>query len=393
MADVILVLNAGSSSLKFGLYEIGDGDEPQARSKGQVEDIDEAPRLVVKDAAGATVADEPWPDGAAQPGASVSKLIAWIEGGLGTDTLVAAGHRIVHGGREFSAPCRLDDRTIEALEALTPLAPLHQPKSLAPVRALKRLRPDLPQFGCFDTAFHHRLEPPVSRYALPRAWEKRGVRRYGFHGLSYEHVAHRLGRMSPDLSAKRTVVAHLGNGASLCAMRHGRSVDTSMGFTALDGLMMGTRCGAIDPGVLLYLQQTGGLSVAEVERLLYRESGLLGVSGVSSDMQTLLQSGDPHAAEAVDLFVHMAVREIAAMAASLEGLECLVFTGGIGERSADVRLRICDRLGWLGVRIDRAANLMNAERIQTSDSLSQVLVIAADEEAAMVRRVRPLACR
>jgi acetate kinase len=388
MADLILVLNAGSSSLKFGLYEMDGGTTSQMRIKGQIEHVDDAPRLVAQDASGAPVADERWPIDATEPDALVSNLIAWIEGGLGTDRLAAAGHRIVHGGREFSAPCWLDDGTIDALDALTPLAPLHQHKSLAPVRALQALRPALPQFGCFDTAFHHGLQPPVSRYAIPRAWEEKGIRRYGFHGLSYEHIARRLAKMG--LSAKRAVVAHLGNGASLCAMRDGKSVDTTMGFTALDGLMMGTRCGAIDPGVLLYLQQSGGLSPLDLEGMLYRESCLLGVSGVSSDMQTLLASGEPHAAEAVDLFVHMAVREIAAMAATLGGLECLVFTGGIGERSADVRARICAKLAWIGVDVDKHANVANAERIGKHGGAALVLILPTDEEDTIARSVQVL---
>jgi acetate kinase len=390
MADLILVLNAGSSSLKFALFEIGEGFEPGLRLKGQIEDIEEAPRFIAKEASGGTLAEERWTDDALKPDGLISRLLAWIESRLGTDTLIAAGHRIVHGGREFSAPCVLDDAAIDALDALTPLAPLHQPKSLAPVRALKSLRPDLPQFGCFDTAFHHGLVPPVSRYAIPRAWEAKGIRRYGFHGLSYEHIAHRLSAMVPDMSAKRTIVAHLGNGASLCAMRDGKSVDTTMGFTALDGLMMGTRCGAIDPGVLLYLQQTEGLSVDEVERALYHESGLLGVSGVSSDMQTLLETDDPHAAEAVDLFVHMAVREIAAMAATLGGTDCLVFTGGLGEHAAKVRSLICDRLGFLGVEADQTANAAGAERIGVEDGSVMVLVVAADEEQTIARAVNRL---
>jgi acetate kinase len=387
VADVILVLNAGSSSLKFGLFETGNEATPGAKIKGQIEDADDAPHLIAKDASGAIVADERWSDGAREPYDLIANLLAWIDRRLGSDTLVAAGHRIVHGGREFSAPCRLDNKTIDALDALTPLAPLHQPKSLAPVRALKNLRPDLPQFGCFDTAFHHGLAPPISRYAIPRAWEAKGVRRYGFHGLSYEHVAGRLSEMSPDLSAKRTVVAHLGNGASLCAMRNGKSVDTTMGFTALDGLMMGARCGAIDPGVLLYLQQSEGLSVDDLARVLYHESGLLGVSGVSSDMQTLLESDDPRAAEAVDLFVHMAVREIAAMAATLGGLECLVFTGGIGERAARIRSSICDGLRWLGVETDETANATGADRISADHSAVLGLIVAADEEATIARQV------
>jgi acetate kinase len=274
---------------------------------------------------------------------------------------------------------------MEALDALTPLAPLHQPRCLAPMRTILSLRSEVPQIACFDTAFHHGLAPPVSRFALPRRFEEIGIRRYGFHGLSYEYIAGRLADLSPALAGSRTVVAHLGNGASLCAMRNGQSVDTTMGLTALDGLVMGTRCGAIDPGVLLYLQQALKMSVSEVERLLYHESGLLGVSGISQDARTLLASSDPKAAEALDLFVFRIAREVAAMANSLGGLECLVFTGGIGEHADAVRSAVCARLRWLGVELDPEANDHSRAQISARESRVDVRIIPTDEEIMIAR--------
>jgi len=298
---------------------------------------------------------------------------------------LAVGHRVVHGGQDFVAPVLLTDPIIDALHVLTPLAPLHQPRCLSPIRAILSLRPGLPQVGCFDTAFHHGLAPSVSCFTSPRSFDKHGIRRYGFHSLSFEFVARRLREISPELAGKRTVVAHLGNGASLCAMHDGASIDTTMGLTPLDGLMMGTRCGAIDPGVLLYLQQGLGMSVGEVEHVLYQQSGLLGVSGLSGDMRVLLASDDPRATEAVDLFTFRIAREIAAMANSLAGLDCLVFTGGISEHAQEVRQNICQRLEWLGVEIDRAANDRTDMCIHTERSHVDIRVIAANEEVMIAR--------
>ncbi len=274
---------------------------------------------------------------------------------------------------------------------MTPLAPLHQPRCLAPVRRFTAIRPALTQIACFDTAFHHGLAPPASRFAIPRRFEGRGVRRYGFHGLSFEYVAGRLAEIAPELAAKRVVIAHLGNGASLCALRHGRSVDTTMGLTPLDGLVMGTRCGTIDPGVLLYLQQHEKMSIEDVQHLLYHESGLLGVSGLSADMRTLLASGTEAAREAVELFTFRAAQEIAMMATALEGLDGLVFTGGIGEHAKEIRSAIGARLGWLGVRVDATANEEARERISGNDSAVDVLVIPTNEELAIARHCAALA--
>jgi acetate kinase len=301
------------------------------------------------------------------------------------------GHRIVHGGPQFAAPVAITSEVLAALEALTPLAPLHQPLGLRPVEALARARPQLLQVACFDTAFHHGLQPPVSRYAIPRAYEAKGIRRYGFHGLSYEHIARRLGEISPHLLARKAVVAHLGSGASLCAMQDGISVDTTMGFSALDGLVMATRPGAIDPGILLYLLEEEGMSPKALEEMLYHRSGLLGVSGLSGDMRELLASEDARAREAVELFTFRIARETAALANSLDGLELLVFTGGIGEHAAPIRAMVASRLRWLGVRLDPAANAEAAERIDAPQSAVEIRIIPADEELAIARHTAALA--
>jgi acetate kinase len=382
MPEAILALNAGSSSVKFGLYEIGTGDALELACRG-VLDLGDRPRLTATSGDGGHPVERELPPDAGQ-GAGFGALMDWIEERLGGESLVAAGHRIVHGGRRFVQPVRLTGEVVDAIETLTPLAPLHQPRSLQPIRAVARLRPQLAQVGCFDTAFHQTMDATVARIALPRRYEAEGVRRYGFHGLSYEYVAGRLAAMSPRLAAGRTIVAHLGNGASLCAMRDGRSVDTTMGFSALDGLVMGTRTGSIDPGVLLYLMEQG-VSHADLQHLLYEESGLLGVSGVSSDMRTLCESDDPHASEAVELFTFRAARETAALAATLGGLDGLVFTAGIGEHSAPVRAAICRRLGWLGVAVDEEANAGHAALISTAESAVEVRVIPTDEEIVVAR--------
>ena len=381
MTEAILALNAGSSSIKFGLFETVGG-APRLLAKGVVEDLGPTPRLVAKGPGGEVIEERSW-DGGAAHGAVLGALLDWTEAHLGGDTLAGVGHRIVHGGRAFTGPVRLDASAIAAIDRLTPLAPLHQPRSLEPIRALAALRPGLLQVGCFDTAFHHGLAPPVSRYAIPRHLEADGIRKYGFHGLSYEYIAGKLAELSPGQAAKRTIVAHLGNGASLCALQHGRSLDTTMGFTALDGLIMGTRCGALDPGVVLYLQQAQGLSAKAVEDLLYHQSGLLGVSGLSGDVRTLSESRDPHAAEALDLFGFRAARETAALANTLGGLECLVFTGGVGEHSADVRARICTRLAWLGVGLAAEPGPDGAIGSGPVD----VRIIPTDEEVVIARQV------
>jgi acetate kinase len=304
--------------------------------KGLIDEHEAKPGITVTDAAGNCLFEKRRAPADNDGEALLVDILDWSSDYLADGRLAAIGHRVVHGGRNLHEPTEVTDETIEAMTALTPPAPLHHPRCLSPIRAIRLLRPDLTQVVCFDTAFHHGLAPPVSRFAIPRRFEEMGIRRYGFHGLSFEFIVNRLAEMWPALADKRTVVAHLGNGASLCAMRNGISVDTTMGLTPVDGLMMGTRGGAIDPGVLLYLQQQG-MPLNHLQHMLYQESGLFGVSGLSADMRVLLASHDPRAVEAIELFTFRVAREVAAMANTLGGLECLVFTGGIGEHSAVTR--------------------------------------------------------
>ncbi len=388
MTNAILALNAGSSSIKFGLFEQRPDGDPAQILRGTLEDIGGAPRLIAKRTDGTVLEDRHWAKSASHE-EMLSHTLDWIEHHLGDDSLGAVGHRVVHGGQIFHGPVKLDDDAIAAIARLTPLAPLHQPRSLEPIRALRQLRPELPQVGCFDTAFHRDLPPLAYRYAIPRHLEAEGIRKYGFHGLSYDYIASRLPDIDVDLASKRTVVAHLGQGASLCAMQNGRSFDTTMGFSALDGLVMGTRCGAIDPGVLLYLQKTRGLSAEEVEHILYHESGLLGVSGLSADMRTLEASDDPHAKQAIELFVFHIAREAAALANTLGGLDLLVFTGGIGEHSPAIRAAVCERLSWLGVSVEPASNDRSAHRIDSRNTPVEIRVIPTDEELLIARQVAP----
>jgi len=384
MPDAVLVLNAGSSSLKVSLFELAAGNALRLALHGEVDRIGSAPHFRASDLAGAVLADQDW-DAALDFAPLMTAVLDWIEAHLGDDTLIAVGHRVVHGGADHDQPEPVTPALLDILTALTPLAPLHQPYNLAPIRAIAAARPNLPQIACFDTAFHHGMSATATRLALPRAISAAGVRRYGFHGLSYEYIAGRLRALAPDRAAGRVIAAHLGNGASLCAMHDGRSVDTTMGFTALDGLMMGTRCGSIDPGAVLYLLQQRGLSAAAIEDMLYRRSGLLGVSGLSGDMRSLLASDTTEAAEAIELFVFRAIREIGALTASLGGLDGLVFTAGIGAHAAPVRARICAGLGWLGVSLDPAANAAGAAVISTATSRVEVRVIETDEEAMIAR--------
>lgn len=384
MSDIVLVLNSGSSSIKFGLFDIS-AVEPILLCKGLLDEHEAKPGLVATTPAGETLLDKQRTGSGADGSHVFADVLAFIEEHFGQHRLRAVGHRIVHGGPDYSGPVELTEQVYTRLDALTPLAPLHQPRCLEPVRAIRAMQPALTQIACFDTAFHHGIAPPASRFAIPKRYEERGIRRYGFHGLSFEYVSGRLAEIAPVLAAKRTVIAHLGNGASLCALRDGRSVDTTMGLTPLDGLVMGTRCGTIDPGVLLYLQQHDKLSVEEVQHLLYHESGLIGISGISPDMRTLLASGAAAAREAIDLFTFRAAQEIAVMANTLEGLDCLVFTGGIGEHSKEIRGEIGARLAWLGVHVDPVANDATRERINDSDSAVDVFVIPTNEELTIAR--------
>jgi acetate kinase len=386
VADAVLTLNAGSSSIKFSLFEVGSSERLTLVSHGEVEGIGSAPHFVARDSAGAVLAEQSWADpGQAFP-SLLEAVIGWAESHLGADTLIAIGHRVVHGGALHDRPERVTPDLLIALDKLTPLAPLHQPHNLAPIRAIAAARPELPQVACFDTAFHHTMPAVATRFALPRDYEKAGVRRYGFHGLSYEYIARRLRDVAPDLAQGRVIAAHLGNGASLCGMAAGRSVDTTMGFTALDGLVMGTRCGSLDPGVILYLEEERALTAKQVEELLYRRSGLLGVSGgIASDMRILLASADPQAKQAVELFVYRIAREIGALTSSLGGLDGLVFTAGIGEHAPAIRAMVCARLGWLGVVLDPAANAGHAAIVSAPQSRIAVRVIPTDEEAMIAR--------
>jgi acetate kinase len=395
MADAVLTLNAGSSSIKFSLFEVDKSDQLTLVTRGEVEGIGSAPRFVARDPGGAVLADRSWADPTQDFQSLLEAAIGWVEGHLGADTLMAVGHRVVHGGPDHDRPERVTPNLLAALDKLTPLAPLHEPHNVAPIRAIATLRSRLPQVACFDTAFHHTMPAVAARFALPREYGEAGVRRYGFHGLSYEYIARRLRDVAPELAKGRAIAAHLGNGASLCAMSTGRSIDTTMGFTALDGLVMGTRCGALDPGVILYLEEERGLTTKQVEDLLYQKSGLLGVSGgIASDMRTLLASADSRAKEAIELFVYRIAREIGALTSSLGGLEGLVFTAGIGEHAPAIREMVCARLGWLGVGLDPAANAQNAAIISTPQSRISVRVIPTDEEAMIARHtldiIRPV---
>jgi acetate kinase len=377
MEGCVAVLNAGSSSLKFALYRAGD--PPGLMFHGQIEKIGTGPRLKVADAEGRTVAERQWEASALDHRGATQEIIT-VARQLAAGTPVrAVGHRVVHGGTDYAAPVRVDGGVLKALAQLVPLAPLHQPHNLQPIGFIMEAVPSLPQVACFDTAFH-RTQPLLAQsFALPRELTAEGVRRYGFHGLSYEFIVARLREIDPALAGSRLIVAHLGNGASLCAIRDGRSVASTMGFTAVDGLMMGTRCGALDPGVILYLIDKHGMDARAIESLVYNRSGLLGVSGISSDMRTLRQSDRPEAREAIDLFVYRIVREIGSLAASLGGLDGLVFTGGIGENDARTRAEVVAQCRWLGLELDAARNATGRGRIEASGSIA-TLVIPTDEE-------------
>lgn len=379
MYDALLVINAGSSSLKFAGYVDRGAAELELLGKGQVEGIGTAAYFTVKDETGTLVGEHRWPEGNSVSHADALKyLINWIEENDPDAKVVAAGHRVVHGGLAFSTATLVNDDAMAELEKLVPLAPLHQPHNLSAIRTLAQLDPELPQVACFDTAFH-RTQPPVAQlFALPRSMTEAGVRRYGFHGLSYEYIARRLPDYAPD--ASRVVVAHLGSGASMCAIRDGYSVESTMGFTAVDGLPMGTRTGALDPGVILYCIQELGMDAAGIEKLLYKESGLRGVSGISNDMRDLLRNTQPEAKEAIDLFVYHIAKQTGALAAALEGIDALVFTAGIGEHSPEIREQVCRRAAWLGITFDPEANQARGPRISSENSPVSAWVIPTDEE-------------
>jgi acetate kinase len=387
MAELVLALNAGSSTVKFALFDVA-GPAPVLRYRGLIDGLGHAPTMRVRGGDGGIVAELSWPDGGGlKPVDFAGDILAWIESRLAGETLLAVAHRIAHGGPDFVDPVVLTPAIMEQLAALGPLAPLHQTHNLAMVTAIQRLRPQLVNIGGFDTAFFHDL-PAVARCVpLPAPWPGQGVRRYGFHGLSYSYLQGRLRALKPLGGPARVVFAHLGSGASLCACRDGQPVETTMGFSPLDGLVMSTRCGAIDPGVLLYLMGRGGLNRDQVEDLLYRHSGLTGVAGLG-DMRQLLASDAPESRAAIDLFVYRIVQEAGALAAVLGGLDAIVFSAGIGEHSPEIRARICEQLGWLGLELDTAANAASAERISTLRSSVSAWVIATDEEHTLAAGAR-----
>jgi acetate kinase len=388
MTDTLLVLNAGSSSIKFQLFALPTDSEagPARRLRGQIEGIGTAhPRLAAADADGRPVVDEACPPERAADAAGAQEVLGgWLVRHAGAPP-AAVGHRVVHGGPDLAAPVLVDDAVLARLEALAPLAPLHQPANLAPIRSIRARDPSLPQVACFDTAFHRGHPEAADRYAIPEALHREGVRRYGFHGLSYEHVASRLPEVAPEVAGGRVVVAHLGSGCSACALVDGRSVESTMGFTALDGLPMGTRPGQLDPGVILHLAARKGMDPPAIERLLYRECGLKGLSGISGDVRDLLASEDPRARLALDHFAHRTAMAFGALAAAMGGVDGVVFTAGVGERAAPVRADLCRRLAWLGVELDPGRNGRHGPLITSDASRVPAYVVPTDEELMIAR--------
>jgi acetate kinase len=387
--EAILVVNAGSSSLKFQVFALRDVGL-ERRVRGQIDGIGIRPRLRAADGSGATLVERSYPPAEVRDlPSAIAETSTWLHTLEGLE-LRAIGHRVVHGGPEFDHPMRIDEAILERLARYQTLAPLHQPNNLAPIRLAMTIDPEVPQVACFDTAFHRGHAAHTDCYALPRALYDEGIRRYGFHGLSYEYIAQRLPEIAPEIAGGRVVVAHLGSGASMCALLSGRSVESTMGFTALDGLPMGTRPGQLDPGVVLHLLEEKGMTATEVTRLLYNGSGLKGLSGVSNDMRDLLASDDAGAAFAIDHFVHRCALHAGSLAAALGGLDGFVFTAGIGEHAAPIRARVAERLAWLGAELDAAANDAGATRISTAESRIALLVVPTDEELMIARHTLAL---
>ncbi len=391
MASLILVLNAGSSSLKFSIWSCNSslGQILSLMQRGTITDISGQPRFQVVDSDGkqlttndASVIGTPLTHALA-----LQRILTWLDEKFSGVEFQAVGHRVVHGGDAYVQPVLINASMLAKLRALTPLAPLHQPHSLDAIELLAEQRPQLTQVACFDTAFHHTQPPVARRFALPRALHDAGIKRYGFHGLSFEYIAQVLPNYLGEMADGRVIVAHLGSGASLCALHQRRSVATTMGFTPLDGLMMGTRCGALDPGVVLHLQRARGMSVAQVERVLYHDSGLLGVSGISADVSALLKSHDPRAAEAVDLYVYRIARELGSLAAALGGVDALVFSGGVGENVAPIRARVCDAMAWLGLNLDVDRNAAGGPCITRVDSAVSAWIIPTHEDEMIAQHV------
>src|SRR5262245_48509665 len=384
--DAILVLNAGSSSVKLAVFEV-HGSELALELHGQIAGLYTMPRFEAHDPTGRVVAEQSWGSTLGHDGA-VDYLGDFLQQYLANHRLVGVGHRVVHGGLAYTAPVRVEAKTLAALERLVPLAPLHQPHNLLPIAKLLRRAPDLPQVACFDTSFHRTNPDVAQRFALPAELHDAGVQRYGFHGLSYEYIAAELPRVDARAAAAKTIVLHLGNGSSMCAMDAGRGVATTMGFTTTDGLAMGTRCGALDPGVILYLMDERRMNVRAIERLLYNESGLLGLSGISSDMRTLLASTAPSARLAIDVYVYRIRRELGSLAAALGGLDAIVFTGGIGENASPIRTRVCQDAAWLGVELDAAANAKGGARISAPGSRVSAWVVPTNEQLMIARHTK-----
>jgi len=389
--DAIVVMNAGSSSIKFSMFEDAE-DDLAVFLHGQIEGLYAGhAHFSVRDAAGSVVAEHSWDDAPLDHDTATRRLLTFMHDHVGTHRIEAVGHRIVHGGASYTAPVRLNAEILAQLEQLRPLAPLHQPHNLAPVGTILEATPQLPQIGCFDTAFHTTQPALAQSFALPASITQHGVRRYGFHGLSYEYIASMLPGLDPALAGARVVAAHLGNGASLCALKEGRSVASTMGFTAVEGLPMGTRSGSLDPGVILYLIDELKMAPREIEQLLYKQSGLLGVSGVSSDMRELEASPEPRARFAIDLLTYRISREIGSLAAALGGLDALVFTAGIGEHSASLRRTVCRASAWLGLALDDQANDAGSARISTPTSRVSAWVVPTNEELMIARHARRVA--
>jgi acetate kinase len=384
MANSIAVVNAGSSSIKFAIYEASS--EQICLFRGQVGGIGVKPNLKVTDASGIVVKEQGFETQGFDHAAATREIMATGRALLKEGSVIAFGHRVVHGGIDYAAPVRVTEAVLSDLAKLEPLAPLHQPHNLAPIRTIMKFAPQIPQIACFDTAFHRTQSNLAQAFALPRRFAEEGVRRYGFHGLSYEFLVSRLKELAPERASERIIFAHLGNGASLCAVKDGRSVAATMGFTAVDGLMMGTRCGAIDPGVMLYMMQHHGMDAAALEDLIYRRSGLLGVSGISSDMRELRASHDPAAKEAIALFVYRIVRELGSLVAALGGLDGLVFSGGIGEHDSATRAEVVAGSRWTGAMLEPAQNEGNQGLISADGSSVAVWVIPTDEERLIARQ-------
>jgi acetate kinase len=385
MDDYALVFNAGSSSLKFCVYRRPDEDVWGLEARGQIDGIGTSPRLTAKNDAGGSLADEKLAASVTDGRAALDVLAGWLRAHYGGARVLGVGHRVVHGGAKYAGPCIVTPEVLADLRALIPLAPLHQPYNVGAIEAVSERLPGVPQVACFDTSFH-RGQPAVAELVpLPKAIRDAGVQRYGFHGLSYEYIASALPGVAPAVAGGRVIVAHLGSGASLCAMKGRKSIDSTLGFTALDGLCMGTRPGSLDPGVVLHLFQTLGKSAADVEKLLYKQSGLIGISGISNDMRDLLENADPAARLAVDYFVYQAAKHVGSLAAALGGVDALVFTAGIGEHSAEIRRRISEASAWLGVELDARANATHGPRISTAGSRVSVWVVPTNEELMIAR--------